>query len=628
MKKVLLLAVALAFGFSTFAQLKPVKISEKYANIKAIKPARAVLETMNFSTAGNPSVAPSLSKAINEVLVGTTRYDLQSNGSVQNRIYMHGDGTIGTTFTFGMTDPSFADRGTGYNYYDGSAWATNPTARLEANRSGWPSYAPLGATGEIVVSHNGSTGLLVNKRDPKGTGAWTQSVLVGPPCSNGTTALLWPRMITSGNTVHIIACTDQATAPAVWTYEGLALAIVYIRSTDGGTTWDAPVVIPGMDSASIVNFTNAGFGGDSYGWANPVGDTIAFFYSDSWMGMFVMKSFDGGDNWTKIPVFSVPEPTSFPTPKFCTTDPMGAIALDNNGKAHVAFGRMRVSMSVQDLDSSFYYPYTDGLVYWNENMPVLDTTQLGDLNGLFAAGQLVALMLDYNGDSTINFPTPASAGDLAVGMYFASMSSFPQIHVDNNDVVFVSYSQCREDRIDASGTKLLRHLFVTKYESGAWVDGTDVTADISHEYDECVFGSMSQTSDNRLHIVYQADEIAGLAVRGDETDYGDNRIFYTTLLKSDVGFIGVEENNNAVSMNIYPNPSNDFSYIDLNLTSASKVNVTITNLVGQEVFNKAYGQLSSGNHKLTVNVNDLNSGIYFFTVQSGSERITKKMIVD
>ncbi|OPZ95709.1 MAG: hypothetical protein BWY70_01933 [Bacteroidetes bacterium ADurb.Bin408] len=81
-------------------------------------------------------------------------------------------------------------------------------------------------------------------------------------------------------------------------------------------------------------------------------------------------------------------------------------------------------------------------------------------------------------------------------------------------------------------------------------------------------------------------------------------------------------------MNIYPNPADEYSYIDINLTKSSKVNLTVTNLVGQTVFTKTYGNLASGNQKLVVNVSNLNSGIYFFTIQAGNERLTKKIIVE
>ena len=64
MKKVLFLAVTLAIGFSAFAQMKPAHISNDYRNVKAVKPARATHETMNFSTEVNKSVAPAPSNSV------------------------------------------------------------------------------------------------------------------------------------------------------------------------------------------------------------------------------------------------------------------------------------------------------------------------------------------------------------------------------------------------------------------------------------------------------------------------------------------------------------------------------------------------------------------------------------
>ena len=630
MKKLLFLAVALVIGFSSFAQKRPANISAKYQNLKATRVRGAVQETTNFSTQSNPSVAPQPSKSLSEVVIGMTRYDLQTNQAVQNRVYLFPDGTVSGTWTYGQTETAFADRGTGYNYFTGAAWGANPTARVENARCGWPSYCPLGA-GELVVAHNGSTGLLVSTRATKGTGTWTTSTLVGPACSNGTTALLWPRAITSGNTIHIIAATDQATSPAIWYYKGLALAIVYIRSTDGGLTWDAPKILPGMDSASIVNNCNRGFSGDAYSWAAPKGDTIAFVCGDSWQNVFVEKSFDGGNTWTKVPVFNFPIITAFPTPTIPTTDGSVACAIDKFGKAHVACGRTKVSKTTANIDSSSYLPYTDGLIYWNENMPVLDSGQIGNLAGLSAAGQLAGYMVDYNANDTIDFPVVAS-GTWPFGTYYGSLSSFPQINIDNKDSIFVSYSSCREDKFDATGLKLYRHFYITKksFTAGQWSTATDLTASVIHDYDECVFGSMSYTSDTKIHMIYQADDTPGLAVRGDATPYGDNSIYYVNILKTDIGAsdIGIKENKNTVSMNIYPNPSTDYTNIDLNLTKSSNVSVSVTNLVGQQVINKNFGQFTSGNHNLAIAVSQLNKGIYFFTVQAGNERITKKIVVE
>jgi hypothetical protein len=95
-------------------------------------------------------------------------------------------------------------------------------------------------------------------------------------------------------------------------------------------------------------------------------------------------------------------------------------------------------------------------------------------------------------------------------------------------------------------------------------------------------------------------------------------------------FVGISENENASisSLNVYPNPTSDFANIDLNLTKTSNVTVKVINLVGQSVITKNFGQMGNGNHTLSVAVNQLTSGIYFFTVEAGSQRITKKIIVD
>ncbi|MEI6124324.1 MAG: T9SS type A sorting domain-containing protein [Bacteroidota bacterium] len=617
---------------SSFAQLKPAKIADQYRNLKATKVMKAVDEPINFSTVSNPTVAATPSKSINEVIIGTTRYDLQSNSSIQNRIYLYPDGTIGATFTYGITETLFPERGTGYNYFDGTAWGADPSARIENARCGWPSLEPLGS-GELIVTHNGTTGLFVTKRATKGTGAWTTTTLVGPTGTGGTTALLWPRMITSGNTIHIIACTDQAVSPAVWYYEGMALAMVYLKSTDGGATWSAPEILPGMDSASIVSNVNQGFSGDSYSWAKAKGDTIAFVVGDGWQNVFVMKSIDGGDNWTKIPVYNLPTITAFPTPAVPSTDGSYSIALDNLGKAHVVLGIMRYSKSSGSPDSigyTSYYPYTDGLVYWNETMAPLDSAQLGDLTGLNTAGQLLATMIDYNGDATINFPT-VPTGSWPFGTYGGSLTSMPFITFDNAGNIYVSYSSCREDKIDATGLLLYRHLYIIKKDFGSstWSNPTDLTDNVIHDYDECVFGSMSYTSDNRIHLMYQADETPGTAVK-DLANWGDNRIYYTNILKTDIGAtdIGVSENQNETSMSIYPNPSTDYTNIDLNLTKSSNVTLTVTDLVGKQIMNTSFGQLSSGNHNLAVSVTNFKSGIYFFTVQTADSKTTRKIVID
>lgn len=635
MKKLFLLSLAMSIGIFAMAQ----NFGKVPVNLKNLPAKRLVHATvdmpMDLSTGSNPYVKPHQGKATHEIAIGTTRYDLQTNSSVQNRVYLFPDNTVGATFTYGSAETSFPERGTGYNYYNGTAFGPYPTARIESARCGWPSYMPLPGGGELVITHDGTAGLLVSKRATKGTGSWTTTSLVGPMTTGNTTCLLWPRAIASGNTIHVIACTDQATTGTYY-YHGLALALVYYKSTDGGATWSAPAILTGMDSASIVRLPNrSGFSGDGYSWAAPKGDTIAFVVGDSWLGEFAMKSFDAGATWTKIPIYDFPlEPTA-PTPVIPTCDGSSAIALDNNGKVHVVFGKLRVSDDsyTDSPATSSYYPYTDGLIYWNENMAPLDSGLLDNDSLLYLAGNYIAAMMIYPPDTSIVFPT-VGTGQWPFGNYYTSLTSMPQIIIDNNKI-FVTYSSVREDKDDPGANpneQLYRHLYAMGSNDlgTSWYDPIDITGVAFHDFDECVFGSLSFTSqDDSLHIVYQADNEPGLAVRGDSDPYDDNTIYYITVPKDDL-FIGIKENQESVITNasIYPNPSKNNAHISLNLNSEVNVKITVINMLGQTMFTKDYGKRNAGQSNFDINTHNFNDGIYFVSIQAGNSRHTQKLIIE
>ena len=84
------------------------------------------------------------SNGISEQIIGKTYYDLQTNNSIQNRLFVHDDNTISATCTMSpdfQTD--FPNRGTGYNYFDGTSWMDIPESRIEEKRTGWPSIAVI-----------------------------------------------------------------------------------------------------------------------------------------------------------------------------------------------------------------------------------------------------------------------------------------------------------------------------------------------------------------------------------------------------------------------------------------------------------------------------------------------------
>ena len=465
-------------------------------------------------------------------LIGETLYDLQSNAGMQNRIYKYPDGTIGATFTFGMIEPTFPDRRTGYNYFDGSSWNPIPVQGIESDRTGWSSYAPWGTDGEIVVAHYSGAatdGLVISSRSDKGTGDWTEIDFYGPASSAG---YLWPRATTGGtdhSDLHVIALTmPEANGGTI--YQGMDGALLYSRSADGGQTWDFEnVLLDGINSGYYV-----GFSGDTYEIATQ-GNNVAFLVGDEWTDLVLLKSTNNGSSWTKTIVWEHPYPFFDPdnptvTDTFYCVDGAHSLAFDNSGKIHIAFGINRAS---NDGTASYWFPAVGGIGYWNEDMPTFSN----NLNALSPYGDPGSeLIQDYN---FIGWSQDINGnGQLDIlddwGTYYLGFSSMPQLLIDEMNNVFLVYSSVTETY--DNGTQNYRHLWARGSNDNGltWGDFIDLNSDLIYIFSECVFPSLSPTSDDYLHFIFQKDDEPGMAVKGDEDPYIDNYIEYLNILKTDI----------------------------------------------------------------------------------------------
>jgi hypothetical protein len=622
MKTILLTVFALVLCITLSAQ-KGAKVPADKANIMMQgKIIPTLLEPeMKSPLPYQPGDGPR-TPGVNEAQIGQTVYDLQTNSGIQNRMYVYPDGTIGAVWTMGFVGEAggvgFADRGTGYNYFDGNAWGEWPTARIasETTKNGWPSYAPLG-DGEMVISHTGSGMLNFTRRATKGTGTWTTT---GIP---GTTGYTWPRAITVGNTIHVIVNTGAA-------YQGLTNAMLYLRSTDAGATWSTPVIPPGLDAASLPLTTAfAGFGGDEYAWAAPKGDTIAFAVGHFLGGIWLMKSFDGGDTWTKTTVYQFPVTSGAESPQIATFDEGFAIALDNQGQVHMATTRYLISSFNTDAQTWNYFPYaSDGIIYWNESMPKIDTAILYYEDSLKAHGMWVGGMIDYNGNDVIDFPEVAS-GSVPWGDYrYINLSSHPQIVCDKDNNMFISYSALREDLTNAGANpteQLYRHLYVSSKlnTQTAWREPIDLTDDVIHSYDEVVWAYMVVGHDGNVHFLCQMDAEPGTSVGDDADQPGDNYITYLTFPT----FVSVKPVDIAKDVTVSPNPASEYANVQVMLNNSGKVEVNVYDVMGKLVLANNYGQQSTGSHTYKINTSSLPSGVYVFNVQAGDSQTSKKVIV-
>ena len=78
----------------------------------------------------------------------------------------------------------------------------------------------------------------------------------------------------------------------------------------------------------------------------------------------------------------------------------------------------------------------------------------------------------------------------------------------------------------------------------------------------------------------------------------------------------VEDRNNEV--NVYPNPSTDFTNVDLYLANNENITIKLYNSLGQIVKTDNKGLMSSGNHNIKINLDNLVEGLYFIELQIGN----------
>jgi len=597
-------------------ELKDLSIRSDYCRAHATYEIKGSKEPSQFTASSNGFIA------IEEAVVGTTFYDLQSNASLSNRIYCYPDGTIGAVWTRGMEATSFTDRGTGYAYFDGTNW-TVPTQRIETFRSGWPSYAPWGPDGEIIVSHDfANFDLYFNSRPQKGTGTWTQTMF---EYSNGPTTLAWPRMTTSGedhNSIHLLASTYGE-------YLGQTVGVVYSRSLDGGTTWDIQnEVLDGMGDDNYLEI-NA----DQYIWANPVGDTIAFLLASAWHDLFMMKSIDNGESWEKTVIWEHPYPffdwTVTITDTFFCVDNSASIALDHNGKAHVVFGISRVIHSATGTTYN-YYPGVDGIGYWNEDMPTFSN----DLNALappqygYPTSELevdynyIGWTQDMDGDGEISFVTTSTGFPMSYREM--GVSTMPTISISPDNWITVIYSSTTEtyDNVDWNFKKLwLRD----KLEGDDWGDFQHLTADIYHIFDESIYPVAFPTWDGKVRLVYNNDGMPGTALDEDH-EYVENR---TTFMAVEFYTSFTEDNSLSKEpefFKIFPNPTGGLVKAHYSLNQESDVTFSITDISGKIVLVQNMGRRSSGDYYNTLDLSKLNRGIYFIYLKHDNISITQKVV--
>lgn len=551
-----------------------------------------------------------------QTLIGSTTYDLQSNGSIQNRIYKLG-GNVYSAWT-GSTDlgGTYPDRGTWYNSFNGS-WGSAPGSRLETDRRGWPSLIQLANGNEVVVTHGSvSNPTAINRRATAGgTGGWTQTPIPGFATGQNT---LWNRTVAGGpdgNTVHMIDIS-YPTGNGGTAVNGLNGCLSYSRSLDGGQNWDVLRVIPpGIDST-----TYNGFRADAY--AMDAKDNLVAFVSgnltDDWA---LWKSTDNGTTWTRTVILD------FPFTKYddvtqttdvdgdgvadtlLTTDGAYAILIDNNGMIHAFAGAMLVLDDDPAANIGLFLS-TDGLLYWNEsfgsNEPVVIATA-PDIDGDGVAASFATnLGGRYGNDGICSMP---SAGIDAAGNIY--LSYCPLIELTDNALP------------DPNNFSFRNVLLMASTDNGAtW--GAPINVSNSN-FDEAVFCAMAKNVDNCVSMIWQQDGAPGYSVppNGQHAVQSSDIVYDCVDPNLVLGLNNAIENN-LKSVRVFPNPATDILTVSIDTEGIETGTLVVRNLIGQQMIELPIGKQSNGTVRFDVDIKDLSNGMYTMSIYDNNNSRTVK----
>jgi hypothetical protein len=538
-------------------------------------------------------------------IVGSTTYDLQSNAGSRRAVLAYPDGKVTVAWT-GSTDAgtTWPDRGGFSNTFNGT-WGAAPAARVESKRTGWANIVKT-TTGEVMISHTNA----VTTNTGSGT-TWGTTRDAGE-----FRGLTWARAASSGDNIHAIISTSAAD-------EGFAAPVFYGRSTNGGASFDTVKSTFAVSAGYDTNNHAGDVGADAYEIAAR-GNVVAIAIAGTTEDIVLLKSTDNGSTWTRTII------REFPIKKYVSgiTDANNdgvadtllgstgniSVAIDNQNNVHVVW----CDLLVLDADGAglnvFLTATSDYMNYWNDaDKNIIEVPVLLDKdgNGTFDAGS------NFTAGSTIRYGN-------------SGYSLNPQLSVGAAgtpwaDVIFLAYTAVAENDTNDIGVDF-RSIFVTgtPNKGADWFEIIDASE--TQNVENAWVSTVTEVgADGKIHMIWQQDFEPGNAVQA-QHPAGPSDIIYNdfdaTRLKLSVG--NTKKLDAAIVA--YPNPTSDVANFNITLNNATKAELKLVNVLGQTVRTMSV-DLNAGANKVSMNVADLNAGLYTMVLTSNGKSATEKIMV-
>jgi hypothetical protein len=459
--------------------------------------------------------------------------------------------------------------------------------------------------------------------------------------SDGSDHVSLPTIAVSDNVVHITWESDSK------------FNLPYIRSTDGGATWDSVIELMN-DTILFPPRTKAAFP-----FVKVNRDNVYIIFATSLINghevpPFVYKSIDGGVSW--LPAYPLTNDTTGPPYSVAQHHDTLALTAFKKGEQYPRPSRLWVS-----TDS--------GRVWTRQQKEFVTTAKVALSSGT------VHIVDDASAAPTIreiiyrrSFDLGNSWSDSVILSYNDGMTSLDP-RISSNLVTKNMYVVWREPRlggtslIDVSislrqsydnGTSFLPETVLTTIPTGsgpavagsgsmvivAWLDNNyplvnanTIHARVSLDGGESwcleynlnpeIYISQSPSvaaSNNAVHVVWPqgTGELPNQKIR----------IFYrrATLLPADVQKTGEFSRSISLSQN-YPNPFNPKTKIGFRLQVAGFTTLKVYDMFGREIATLVNEKLQAGEHAVEWNAEKFSSGIYFYRITTENSIETRKAVL-
>lgn len=572
----------------------------------------------------------TLGKAARSQWVGTTQNDQQTNASVYRHIHVFDDGKISITWTASADASPYITRGSGYNHFDGNGWGPISAVRIEPERTGFPEYVYNPTTNEeIILSHmvkasgtpnaGAAGGLIMNRKTGVGPGTWTSTTVLDTTIT--IPGVLWNRSAVSGDYMITIASYTDSSAqqPSKVFVNGVQAPTVYSRYKFSTNEWlvkNQP--LPGYD-----NTRNRLGRADAYS-LDSRGNNVAILMGGLTDDLTLWKSTDNGETWSMTIV------DSFPVPAFnyktiladtpYTNDGSVNVLLDANGNAHCFWGRSRVLDNDTTDESISFYPGQNAIMYWNESK------SYGDY-------QIIGGAPDANNDGQLTLGSAVT--DVSARYGNNSLAFQPSATIDANGIIYCMFSAPNEDD-PSTDNKNFRDLYMVYSTDGgaSWDNGIVNLTDFLGLNLEQVHGTLARRVDSKLHMTFlQKTSIGRFDATNNPGAIGPYEIMYMNIDTQSVfagTFTALKKVKNevfSIDQN-FPNPFKYNTSIPVNFKVSTNAKVTITDLVGKEVYNNTFEKVPTGASTINISMGKVPSGVYLYTIEAQGFKVSRKMIIE